>query len=83
MRRLGTQQGRHRLGSPGLVHCLRYPAVRLVLAGYRRHLWAAFIPPRHSLAGLRRRGAAAAAARAWAPAVVATGNAHTVTRAAA
>jgi hypothetical protein len=55
----------------------------MVLAGYRRHVWAAFIPPRHSLAGLRRRGAAAAAARAWAPAVVATGHPHTVTRSAA
>jgi hypothetical protein len=29
------------------------------------------MPARHSLAGLRRRAAAAAAARAWAPVVVA------------
>jgi hypothetical protein len=83
MRRLDTQHGRHRLGTPGLVHCLRFHAVRVVLAGYRRQRWAAFIPPRHSLAGLRRRGAAAAAARAWAPAVVQADHAATVTRAAA
>jgi hypothetical protein len=82
MQRRDTQPGRHRLGTPGLVHCLRYHGVRVRLSAYRRVRWAAFMPPRHTLAGLRRRGAAAAAARAWAPPVIRHEHA-TTTRAAA
>ncbi|HEY0448597.1 hypothetical protein [Actinophytocola sp.] len=70
MRRRGTQPGRHRLGAPGLVHCLRYHAVAVALEEYRRTRWStALVPARHSLAGLRRRAAAAAVERAWAPVV--------------
>ncbi|MGH3757088.1 hypothetical protein [Actinophytocola sp.] len=84
MRRRGNQPGRHRLGIPGLVHCLRYHAVAVALEEYRRTWWtAALMPARHSLAGLRRRAAAAAAERAWAPVVIARRGATAVTRAAA
>ncbi|SDC19313.1 hypothetical protein [Actinokineospora iranica] len=63
-------QGRHRLGSPGLVHCIEHRPVADALAEYRRTWWSAIlVPARHSLAGLRRRAAAAAAERAWAPTV--------------
>ncbi len=72
MQRRDAQSGRHRLGTPGLVHCLRYQAVRVRLEEYRRAWWTtAVVPARHTLAGLRRRAAAAAAERAWAP-IVAT-----------
>jgi hypothetical protein len=81
MRRRGSQPGRHRLGTPGLVHCLRFHAVAVALEEFHRNGWsAALVPAKHSLAGLRRRAAAAAAERAWAPVVV--GRA-TVSRAAA
>lgn len=71
MRRLTSQPGRHRLGTPGLVHCLRFHAVAVALEEYRRTWWsAALVPAKHTLAGLRRRAAAAAAERAWAPVVV-------------
>ncbi|MCT2587123.1 hypothetical protein [Actinophytocola gossypii] len=73
MRRRGRQQGpgRHRLGAPGLRHCLEYRAVAEALAEYRRNWWTTILVPtaKHSLAGLRRRAAAAAADRAWAPAI--------------
>jgi len=72
MRRRYLRPGRHRLGTPGLVHCLRYHAVAVALEEYRRTWWStALIPARHSLAGLRRRAAAAAVERAWAPVVAA------------
>lgn len=63
------RQGRHRLGTPGLVHCARFRPVAEALAEHRR-TWAStlVVPARHSLAGLRRHAAAAAAERAWAPA---------------
>lgn len=61
------EQGRHRLGAPGLVHCARYPAVAERLAEIRGASW--WAPSRHTLAGLRRRAALAAAERAWAPTV--------------
>ncbi len=78
MRRLRSEPGRHRLGTPGLVHCLRYRAVAVALEECRRTwLSAALVPAKHSLAGLRRRAAAAAAERAWAPMVVARGGALT------
>jgi hypothetical protein len=81
MRERGSQPGRHRLGNPGLVHCLRFHAVAAALEEFHRTRWStALVPARHSLAGLRRRAAAAAAERAWAPVVV--GRAA-VTRAAA
>ncbi|WP_216206888.1 hypothetical protein [Amycolatopsis aidingensis] len=61
--------GRHRLGTPGLVHCVMHRPVAEALAEYRRNwLTALLIPAKHSLAGLRRRARAAAYERAWAPA---------------
>ncbi|OLF15061.1 hypothetical protein [Actinophytocola xanthii] len=71
MPRRRRQPGRHRLGAPGLRHCLDHAAVAQALEEYRRTWWTAILVPtaKHSLAGLRRRAAAAAAERAWAPAV--------------
>lgn len=60
-------RGRHRLGTPGLVHCVVHRAVAERLADLRRAAW--WQPARHTLAGLRRRAALAAVERAWAPAV--------------
>ena len=68
--RNSRHEGRHRLGTPGLVHCIRHRAVAEALAEYRRGWWTAItVPAKHTLAGLRRRAAAAAAERAWAPAI--------------
>jgi hypothetical protein len=68
--RTSGREGRHRLGTPGLVHCIEHRAVAEALAEYRRGWWSAIATPaRHTLAGLRRRAAAAAAERAWAPAI--------------
>ena len=65
-----VSHGRHRLGTPGLVHCVRYRPVSEALIEYRRTwLTAVLVPAKHSLAGLRRRAAAAAVEHAWAPAV--------------
>ena len=62
------KQGRHRLGAPGLVHCVRHPQVALALQEYRRGwLYALLTPARHSLAGLRRSAVAAQIQRAWTP----------------
>lgn len=62
--------GKHRHGVPGLVHCTEHPAVATALAEYRRSWWSNILmPAKHSLAGLRRRAAAAAVERAWAPVV--------------
>lgn len=48
--------GRHRLGTPGLVHCVSYPEVEQAMAERRRGWWTALREPaRHSWAGLRRR----------------------------
>jgi hypothetical protein len=70
MRRRSRTAGRHRLGAPGLVHCVEFSAVAEALADYRRTWWTTIIvPARHTLAGLRRRAAAAATERAWAPVV--------------
>lgn len=61
--------GKHRLGTPGLVHCVMYRPVAVALEEYRRNwLTALLVPAKHSLAGLRRRARAAAVERAWAPA---------------
>jgi hypothetical protein len=69
MLRASRREGRHRLGTPGLVHCIEHRAVAVALAEYRRGWWSAItVPARHTLAGLRRRAAAAAVERAWAPA---------------
>jgi hypothetical protein len=60
--------GRHRLGTPGLVHCVLHRPVAEALEDYRRGwLTALLTPAKHSLAGLRRRAHAAAQERAWAP----------------
>lgn len=61
--------GRHRLGTPGLVHCVLHRPVAEALKDYRR-TWLAtlLIPAKHSLAGLRRTASAAAYERAWIPA---------------
>ncbi|MGF6886401.1 hypothetical protein ABIA39_004825 [Nocardia sp. GAS34] len=59
--------GRHRLGTPGGVHCLENPAVATALAQYRRTWIIALInPARHSWASIRRRTALAAVP--WVPA---------------
>ncbi|UOX90047.1 hypothetical protein MUY14_05270 [Amycolatopsis sp. FBCC-B4732] len=63
--------GKHRLGTPGLVHCVRHHPVADALADYRRTwLSALMIPAKHSFAGLRRKARAAALERIWVPAVV-------------
>jgi hypothetical protein len=50
------QTGRHRLGIPGTVHCVRIPGVAAALAAYRRPWLTALISPaRHSFAAIRRR----------------------------
>jgi len=62
--------GKHRLGTPGLVHCVQYRSVSLALEEYRRTwLSALLVPAKHSLMGLRRRAQLAAMERAWVPAV--------------
>ncbi|MEU6646010.1 hypothetical protein ABZ863_26145 [Saccharomonospora sp. NPDC046836] len=61
--------GRHRLGTPGLAHCVLHREVTVALDEYRRNwLTALLVPAKHSLAGLRRRARAAAYERAWTPA---------------
>ncbi|AUI59938.1 hypothetical protein [Amycolatopsis sp. BJA-103] len=66
----GKHTGRHRLGSPGLVHCVLHRPVAEALAEYRRTwLSALMVPARHSFAGLRRKARAAALERIWVPAV--------------
>jgi len=67
--RSAVRHGRHRLHTPGLVHCVRHPEVATALEEFRRGwLWALLTPARHSLAGLRRRAMAVAAQQAWTPA---------------
>ncbi|GAA5116057.1 hypothetical protein [Haloechinothrix salitolerans] len=54
--------GRHRLGTPGLVHCVEHRPVAEALAEFRRSWFAALlVPAKHSLAGLRRRTRASTA----------------------
>ncbi|RSM57456.1 hypothetical protein DL991_09770 [Amycolatopsis sp. WAC 01375] len=66
----GKHVGRHRLGTPGLVHCVLHRPVAEALAEYRRTwLSALLVPAKHSFAGLRRRARAAALDRIWVPAV--------------
>ncbi|MCU1687061.1 MAG: hypothetical protein JWQ81_7800 [Amycolatopsis sp.] len=62
--------GRHRLTTPGLVHCVLHRPVADALDEYRRTWWSALlVPAKHSLAGLRRTARNAAQERAWIPAV--------------
>ncbi|WP_206795845.1 hypothetical protein [Amycolatopsis sp. MtRt-6] len=62
--------GRHRLGTPGLVHCVVHRPVAEALADDRRTwLNALLVPARHSFAGLRRKARAAALERIWVPSV--------------
>ncbi|MGY0497963.1 hypothetical protein ACWZHB_05635 [Nocardia sp. FBN12] len=47
---------RHRLGMPGGVHCIEFPAVAATLAEYRRSWFTALLSPaRHSFAAIRKR----------------------------
>ncbi|TCP44800.1 hypothetical protein EV191_11985 [Tamaricihabitans halophyticus] len=69
MRARSRQPGKHRLGTPGLVHCVLYRPVATALEEYRRNWFTAIlVPAKHSIAGLRRRARLAARERAWAPA---------------
>ena len=62
--------GRHRLGTPGLVHCLVHRPVAEALAGYQRTwLSTLLVPAKHSFAGLRRKARVAALERIWVPTV--------------
>lgn len=64
----GARRGRHRLGTLGLVHCVRHAEVARALTEHRRaRLWTVLTPARHSLAGLRRRAMALASQQAWTP----------------
>jgi hypothetical protein len=66
----GKHVGRHRLGTPGLVHCVLYRSVADALTEYRRTwMTALLVPAKHSFTGLRRKAAAAALERIWVPAV--------------
>lgn len=61
--------GRHRLGTPGLVHCVVHRPVSEALMEYRRSWLAALmVPAKHSLAGLRRKAREAAREHTWAAA---------------
>ena len=65
--------GKHRLGTPGLMHCVAYRQVADALEEYRRTWFSALlVPAKHSLAGLRRKARAAALERVWVPAVSAS-----------
>ncbi|MGH3494073.1 MAG: hypothetical protein ACRDRL_28165 [Sciscionella sp.] len=69
MARNGMHHGKHRLGAPGLVHCVQHRQVAVALADYRRSWFTAIlVPAQHSLAGLRRRAAAMSGDHAWVPA---------------
>ncbi|MBO0839855.1 MAG: hypothetical protein J2O49_03410 [Sciscionella sp.] len=70
MARARSHRGRHRLGAPGLVHCVVHYHVADALQRHRRGWWTAlFTPARHSLAGMRKRAGTAALDSAWAPPV--------------
>ncbi|MFD3464508.1 hypothetical protein ACFWVM_32740 [Nocardia fluminea] len=58
---------RHRLGMPGGVHCIEFPAVAATLAEYRRSWFSTLLSPaRHSFAAMRKRPSMAPAY--WSPA---------------
>jgi hypothetical protein len=77
--RMSRPEGRHRLGTPGLVHCIKHRHVVEKLAEYRRTWW---MQARHTLAGLRRSAAAAAVQRSWAPSIVLARRDRTISQAA-
>ncbi|MFE3546281.1 hypothetical protein ACFXK0_25245 [Nocardia sp. NPDC059177] len=68
---MGTRDhrtARHRLGLPGGVHCVEYPAVAATLAEYRRSWFSALLSPaRHSFAAMRKRPSMVTAGY-WTPA---------------
>jgi hypothetical protein len=67
--RTAAYQGRHRLGLPGLVHCLHHPQVQANLRQSRRRwMWSVLRPARHSLFALRGRAVAAQQALSPTPA---------------
>ncbi|MEV5718449.1 hypothetical protein AB0L41_31565 [Amycolatopsis mediterranei] len=75
--------GRHRLGTPGLVHCVVHRPVAEALADYRRTwLSTLLVPAKHSFAGLRRKARAAALERIWVPSVSPRGPVAVTVRAA-
>jgi hypothetical protein len=75
--------GRHRLGTPGLAHCVLHRPVADALADYRRTwLSALLVPAKHSFAGLRRKARAAALERIWVPVVGPRGPVAVTVRAA-
>ncbi|MEV6070693.1 hypothetical protein AB0L82_29475 [Nocardia sp. NPDC052001] len=64
------QTGRHRLGLPGMMHCIEIPAVAAALAVHRRGWFTALLnltPARHSAAATRKR-AERPAVQQWVPA---------------
>jgi hypothetical protein len=74
----GKHVGRHRLGTPGLMHCVQHRSVAEALEEYRRTwLTALLVPAKHSFAGLRRRARVAAQERIWFPTVPTAATATT------
>ncbi|WP_330185918.1 hypothetical protein OHB26_36745 [Nocardia sp. NBC_01503] len=62
------QTGRHRLGLPGMMHCIEIPAVAAALAEHRRGWLSALLnPARHSFASMRKRAERPAPVQ-WVPA---------------
>ena len=82
--------GRHRLGTPGLVHCVTHRLVAEAVARQRSRWRQALTPAhavariraRHSMAGLRRRAVVVAMERAWVPNAQPAHSAETISRAA-
>ncbi|MEV4209342.1 hypothetical protein [Nocardia salmonicida] len=70
---MGTRNdrtARHRLGMPGGVHCIEFPAVAATLAEYRRSWFSTLLSPaRHSFAAMRKRPSMATGY--WSPAAAA------------
>jgi hypothetical protein len=63
-------RGRHRLGTPGLVHCVLHPEVTATLAANRRgQPTALLLSARTSISRFRRALRGALGARAHAPSV--------------
>jgi hypothetical protein len=61
--------GRHRLGVPGTVHCIRIPSVAAALEIHHRNWFTALVrPARHSLAAaIRRHRRLPSASSHWSP----------------
>lgn len=61
--------GRHRLGTPGLVHCVMHREVAEAIEDYRRSWLTAWLKPaKHSWMGLRRKARSARKQTVLAPA---------------